>query len=311
VVPPYLEDLYKKTGNRIKNYQKENPLHKFFGENPLEVAGPNHYELEAAKKVGYLWGPTPSQKAAQRYDASTWGQNGRTFGGADALLGQAEAMRTTNPLAGKIVSDINYGQQLAARKVKADADTIANDAALQASRKAFELTAMPQIGNDMAQMGLGRSVDRHRVVGDAWAKAATPHIQDAVAREERRLNNMRETALGAADRRQSLANYIHGRQRDALGIKQGALGIQNQTNALRNQIADSRHKMGSQTWNQMKGTIDTAMGIGGTFRQAENDQYKAVFDDYLRRQGLSEKLLLAPFGQAGSLTGSKTVSESK
>lgn len=306
-IPPELKALYMKSAKGLTDYQGENPLTGFSGSNPRQFAGASGLELGAQKLVPQLWDKLPGLKNADAGLLSLRGKNDEIYGAADRYGQLAEQMRTSEtPRAWKVASGLDRARGMAAEKVNASAEDIANDAALQASQKAFKLTSMPMIANQMASMGLGRSTDKGKITQDAWMKNATPHIQDAIGREQARINKMTDTEMGIADRNLNLGQFIDDRQRHYLGERANAIGMKNQNIQTGMGIAGQQAQNAQQRWNQMKGAIDTGMGVGGTIRGIEDAQYKANYDDFLRRQGLSEKALYAPFGQAGNMVGSKT-----
>jgi hypothetical protein len=281
-------------------YQEKNPLTKFGKENPLQVAGNHDLQNAAADAVR---GPLKTDRdiQAEKMNQSIWGQTGTTFGGADSLVKQADQLMRVNPQAGQVDSSLNYARQLAARRPEIDANSIANDAALQASRGAFEKTAMPMIGNQMAAMGLSDSGQHGQVLGDAWMREATPHVMQAQQREVDRLNRMHEGQQQEASQRLALGQYISDRQFQGLDAKQAGLGLQNQTNQLRLGLADQFAGMGQNEWERKQQSIDNAMKIGTELRGNEQAGYDAAYQDFLRRQGLSEKSLYAPFGNIDDL----------
>jgi hypothetical protein len=284
VIPPELRELYRTSADNIQSLQGDLDLSRAAGDLTMGVAGANGNELRARNHAMNLY----NQGAGQSRRAGFMTNN---------AFGDAEKMRTSGaPGAGLINSNLNHAQQIAGQRVAASADDIANDASLIASQEAFTRTAMPNIAAKMSSMGLGRSSEHGKMILDAWAKNSTPHVQAAVQREQDRVNSMRDTALATADRRLSLSDIVSGRQKSALDAKLGAAGLENQ--------------IGNDQFNRQKGAIDTNMAVGGVLRGIEDSRFKAAYDDILRRQALGEKALFAPFGQAGSMIGSRTTNSS-
>jgi hypothetical protein len=306
-LPVELRNLYSQTGEKLLDLQEQFPLDEYMTANPLQTAGPGALESGAASRVGYLWGNTPQQEQAERMNQSLWGRSNQTFGGADNLLNTAERMRTSGvPGHGLIDSNMNNANRLAAKRVASSAGDIANDAALQASRDAFMMTTLPTIDNQTSVNGLLRSGERDKIAADAWAKNSTPHVMAAIQRDDDRINRMLSTQMGTIDDRMQMANLANQRQWQAMGAQSDALNLKNATGQYQMNLADQMGNFGAREWDQMKGAIDTGMSVGGVMTGYENDAYKAAYDDYLRRQGLAEKSLYAPFGQVGNLVGSTT-----
>jgi len=74
---------------------------------------------------------------------------------------------------------------------------------VQAQKQAFMASILPEIQNQMAVAGLGRSSSAADAVANAWAQMLPSVFESELGREERRI----ERGLGA---RQGLANYLAG-----------------------------------------------------------------------------------------------------
>jgi len=378
VIPPELRELYQNTADSMVDYQNDFPLSDFGGASPLQVADANPYQIGAASRVAQLWGPTSQQRAANDLYADARGRAGGNMGQADRYMRQVNDMRTSGvpgagalssgidygqqighklmgvgrqadqllhsgvPRAGKVASGNQYLQQVSGRRVQSSADDISNDAALNASREAFRRTVIPEVDNSTSTAGLLRSGERDKIVADAWAKNATPHITNAIQRDENRLDRMvnaqgqvvdndlalsnlqnqrqwqaldaKQRAIAGAASNQyqgtgqelQLANLQNQRQWQAMDALRGGLGAQNQALDQYLGVGDRFANLGGQQWNQMSGAIDKGMNVGGAMNDILNNQYQATYDDFLRRQGLAEKAQYAPFGQVGNMVGSTT-----
>jgi hypothetical protein len=118
----------------------------------------------------------------------------------------------------------------------------------------------------------------------AQAQIMEPHVQAALAREENRIGRQ----LGAAQEEMGFNERSNVRQSEAQ---------QNMIGQLMNLAQMSQGRQQNQ--------IQALMQGGGLVRDVQNEQYRNIFNDYMRRQGLSEQAVMAPFGGlAGAGLGS-------
>lgn len=137
--------------------------------------------------------------------------------------------------------------------------------AFEATRRAFEEMTIPQIRQSRTMMGLGDSNAVTKDIAGAWAGVLPSLVEAELGREER-----------AIDR--------------GVGSRfAGASGIAGLS--------------GARTAREF-GATDRGFGFGTGFRGIAEEGNRAIFEDFLRRQGISERLLFAPFGQAGATIGS-------
>ena len=141
------------------------------------------------------------------------------------------------------------------------------NASFEATRRAFEAMTIPQIRQSRTMMGLGDSNAVTNDISRAWAGVLPTLVENELGREERGIQ--RETGAGFSG---------------AQGL--GALS-------------------GQQTGREF-GATDRGFGFGTGFREVAEEGNRAIYEDFIRRQGLAERLLFAPFGQAGSSIGSRT-----
>jgi len=268
----------------------------------MQVAGADPLQTGASRLVPQLWDEAPGQARARDYTNSLWDKNNQNFARGRSIWDRADEMRRADaPQAGKAASNIDYAQQLAARRVDSDADSIANDAALQAQQKAFEMTTAPMLANKMAAMGMADSASHGQQLANAWTQSAVPLVRDAVQRDQDRLNAMRTTAQQSADQRMRLGQYITDRQGAGLDRMMNAAQFEQQNIQGGANLANQASAQAQQRWNQQKGAIDTGMQVGTAMRDIEQQGNTAAYQDFLRQQGLSQQALYAPFGQSGNL----------
>lgn len=326
-IPEELSSLYSNTANKLENIQNDprGKLRAFLDPHVQKYADASPLEKWSREKTRDLYGLGPVGNRAKEMMIGTGEQanelfNQRSQYTKDAREGYSRVWDKANELYDtENNADLQASREaterlgdISRKTVNASADEIAKDAALVASQEAFNKTVMPQIMNNYAAMGLGRSTKAGGAAADAWAKEATPHIQEAIARQERAIDREYK---GAADQAGqylnigsqgmegkvaalgSLGNTTAGvaglgaqddaRRAQALGLKQGTAG----------QLAD----YATSDWSARKGAIDEGMAVGGVFRGIEDARNKAAYDDFLRRQGIAEQSLFVPFGGANAM----------
>jgi hypothetical protein len=137
----------------------------------------------------------------------------------------------------------------------------------EATRRAFEAVTIPQIRQQRTLMGLGDSNAVTNDISRAWAGVLPTLVENELGREERGIN------------------------RGVSGAFTGASGLQG---------------LSGQQGQREFGAIDRGFGFGTGFRGIADEANRAIYEDFLRRQGMAERLLFAPFGGANSTIGSET-----
>ena len=313
MLPPELRELYLESANRMLDFQKEFPLSDAMKNYRKGVAGGSAQEKRAREAVGGLYAEPELWKDARHSSRLAKEHGKEMFTGASQMMNRAERMRTGGaPQAGETAAGMNFRRQVAARPLEMDAATIAQDAGLQAAKGAFEQTTAPMLGNQMAAMGLADSGAHAQRMANAWAATATPHVQAAQAREMQRREDILRNLQQETQDRLGLGKFISDRQMQAMGYEGQALGLQDQANRTMLSTAGMQGDLAQQQWARDKGAIDTGMQVGGVFRSIEDAENQAAYEDFLRQQGLAEKALYAPFGQAAAgLIGSKVTGGGK
>lgn len=330
-IPAELKELYLNTSHKLQNVQNKDgkKLNNFLRDNPMKVADSHPLEDWAKSKVRNLYGLGPVGDRAKEMMIGTGGQADSLYKDRSQYTEDArEGYSQVWDRAGELYDTENNADLQASRDattrlgdisrktVDASAESIANDAALKASQEAFNRTVMPQIMDNYSAMGLGRSSKAGGAAAEAWSKTATPHIQEAIARQERALGREYQ---GAADQ---AANYlsIGGKGMEgkvaALGsmgnTAEGVAGLGAQDDARRAQAIGLKQGSAGQLadyatsdWNAKKGGVDEGMAVGGVFRGITDARNKAKYDDFLRQQGIAENALMGPLGGMTSMIGPK------
>lgn len=141
------------------------------------------------------------------------------------------------------------------------------NASFEATRRAFEAMTIPQIRQQRTLMGLGDSNAVTNDISRAWAGVLPQLVEGELGREERQIDRSIGSGMAGA---------------------QGMAGLSNQ---------EMQRRMGA---------ADRGFGYGTGFRGVAEEGNRAIYEDFLRRQGLAENLLYGPFGQANIGVGSES-----
>jgi hypothetical protein len=134
----------------------------------------------------------------------------------------------------------------------------------EATKRAFEAMTIPEIRQQRTLMGLGDSNAVTKDIAGAWAGVLPTLVENELGREERSIDRSMGSAFTGAGGYQNLDTAGTARKFNALtGAWEGGAGLRD--------IAEQGNR--------------------------------AVYEDFLRRQGLAENLLFAPFGQTGNSIG--------
>jgi hypothetical protein len=129
---------------------------------------------------------------------------------------------------------------------------------IKAAMAAFNAQALPTLQNQANLSGLGRSTAATNAIANAQGQMMTPLLQDELARQER-------SAVRTSE-------------------------------ATQQQIQDLLQLTGAEQGRQEQ-AVTGLMQTGGVQRGVGQSQLDAQFQDYLRRQGLSEEGTMLPLGQ--------------
>lgn len=169
----------------------------------------------------------------------------------------------------------------------ASGQTLQNDPSIGAAVRAFNQYQLPQIQNQMAISGLGQSNAAANAVSLGLGQQMAPMMQAALAREQESLGRGAQATEAEINRRQQANQFDTTTQLNAA-----------------NQFAG----LGNQQYQQQLGQIGASDQFGNQQQAVQQNQYDAAYQDYLRRQGLSEQATFGPFGQlVPSAFGSKSL----
>jgi len=164
------------------------------------------------------------------------------------------------------------------------------DPAVRAQLEAFRLGVQPGMQNEYGLMGLGRSTALPAQMALAQSQMLTPLLQDALGREERGI----ERSYGATESELSRRERSSTRRADATAQQiQMLMGLG-----------------GAQT-GRLQGAVGTGLQAGGVQRGVAQQGMDARYEDFLRRQGLSEQALYPQFQQTGTAGLGSVVRQSK
>lgn len=242
-----------------------------------------------------------SQDAAQKY--------AQAYGSASGLASG------WNPLRGNSAGMIGQGVNTAGQQVSANTDGVQAD--LAAAKQQFMASGAPMIQDQFSLMGLGRSGGAGQSMSDAWAKIAADQFNQSMGREENRLNRLTGAQMQGADLWRGLSQDQVQQQLQGTGLMDqiagGTQSIGSDWDQRRIAGVGLQYQGGNQFANlgQMKqdsynNILDKMMGYGEQARQIAQEEHDAQYNDYLRRQGLAENAIYAPFSGVQNTVGTIT-----
>lgn len=261
-----------------------------------EVLDSNGNPLNTRPPINPVPGPTPTPRPNPPPDAGPGVRPPGTGPGnlvepnpPTADLSQLLNLGGTPQYSGGTTVGNSAGVQ-AGYKAVTGSDLI-NDPSVAAALKAFSQTVQPGIQQQAGLMGLGRSDSANRAVATAQGSILEPLYESAYARQQ------------ATNDRGYQATETELARRDAAAQRVAAA-----TQAQAGQLAG----LAGQRYGELTGAIGTAGQVGATGQQNTQQGLTSIFNDYLRRQGLTEQANFAPFGSVvGGTIGSKSVSTGK
>jgi hypothetical protein len=172
---------------------------------------------------------------------------------------------------GEIMAFESLGKATGAADRRVTGDNLMNSPSLKAASDAFDQFTAPALSNKFKLMGLGKSSSLGNALATGKASVLQPAIEAELGREERYNRNVSDV-YGSA------ANQYEGFGREETG--------------------------------RTLSSIDAGLKAGGVERESLMQDAEAQLNDYLRRQGLSEQALFAPFSQLPSTIGQTTKTSS-
>jgi hypothetical protein len=154
----------------------------------------------------------------------------------------------------------------------------------------FQRLIQPGLENQYSLSGLGRSTALPAALSLGQASMLTPLMMDALAREQHRLDR----GYGSTEEELGRRERSSVRRAEATSQRIGQL-----------------MGLSAQQYGQRQGAIQTGLQAGGVQRGVAQQGLSNAYTDFLRRQGLSEQALYAPFGQTGTAGVGSLVRQSK
>lgn len=142
----------------------------------------------------------------------------------------------------------------------ATGENIESSPAILAASEAFDKLNLPEIENQMGLSGLGKSSSLANAIALGKTEYMLPMIQDELSREQ-------ESYTNQANMYSTLASTLEG--------------------------------MGENDVSRQLSTLGAAAEQGATMRGIEQETLDAEYNDFLRRQALTEQLLFGSFTETG------------
>lgn len=302
----------KPRGNRQPSVSSGTPGYQgggnFWDFNPRPVAGANQLQRGAAGAVGGIAG------AGGQYYNQANDYLRRLAGGGSGYMQQAiDAARKGTTMPGSFGTATDLANQLRATSQRqVTGANLANDPAILAAQKRFSMSRLPMIQNMASQMGLGRSNTVANASALAQSNELLPLMQEGLAREERgigrelgAIGSQIQTAMGRGGAELGAQQADIGR---LLGTLSGAAGqeFQNLGSAAQGAMG-----LGQQEAGQLQSAINTAAGLGGTFRDIEQQQLDAPYQEQQRLWAEALNSMYGPLGFLGNMGGAASISSKK
>ncbi len=299
------------------------PGNPFMSGTPGYQPGGSFYDFQAAPVAG----ANPLQNAAGALGGKlpTAGQGG--VQGAYGALGQAGQMfgqsGQLNPLYQQMVSGAGALGQLPGQTQEAmdmyrqlpgiagrqvTGENVANDPAIKAANDKFMEVMAPMIKDSAGLAGLGRSGVMTNALSSQQAQTLLPLIQDSMGREERGIDRLLGgTQAGAA------GLFGGGQQANQQLMQQ--LGIYGNAGAAQQQgqqfgaqgmagIGQALAGLGGQEQGMLMNAISGLSGLGGQFRDIEQQMLNAPVEEQHRLWSEALNQIYGPFGMIPGMTGS-------
>ncbi len=192
------------------------------------------------------------------------------------------------------------GQTFAGQRVTGE--SISGNPMVQAAMNDYQMNVMPGIQDQFNLMGLGRSSASGNAQAKAQAGMLLPIYQQLAGLENEGIN--RETMAGeqTAGRGQQEIDRLYGGTESELGRRERSATAQTQG---QQQMFENMMAMDQMTNAQRQSGAGQLFDMGGQARDYAQQGNTSQYQDFLRRQGLSEEAL-NPFGGIQGLTGTVT-----
>ena len=296
-------------GNLLGNSGGTNtftPGQNFWEFNPRNIAGLNANLRAAGSGAQGLFGAGSGALNA------AGGMFQRLGSGGSGYLDQAMGMASKYG-GGNLPAQFKDAQRLTdqLRGVSRQQVTGANlgsDPALRASRKNFALSTLPNIQNQAAAMGLGRSNTANNAMGMAAAAADVPMINAALAREEAGLGRQMSALNSSIQQRMGAGGSALGANDAATRSLLGGAGQEASQLAAAGQGAAG---IGSQQFQQQLGAVQSNAAIGSGMRDIRQEMLDAPYEEQQRLYAEALNSMYGPLGMLGSLIGGTSTTSKK
>lgn len=275
---------------------------------PRPVAGVNPMQQGAANAVSGMAGAGSNYyNLAQQYLS-------RLGGGGSGYMQQAiDAAKRGVGMPGAFGEASRYADQLRSTSGRqVTGANLATDPAILAAQERFRKARMPMLQSMAAQAGLGRSNTVANAAALAQSNELLPLMQEGLAREERGIGR----EMSAIE--QQIANAmgrggaeLSSEQNDLRNLLATLSGAGSQEFQNLGQAAAGMTGLGQQTSNQYNQAVSAASGMGDRFRQIEQEQLDAPYQEQQRLWAEALNSLYGPLGFLGNMGGATSTSRKK
>lgn len=282
------------------------PGQNFWEFNPRNIAGLNKNLRAAGNGAMGLFG------AGSGALNQAGGMFGRLGSGGSGYLDKAMNMAQRYG-GGNLPSQFKDAQNLTSqlRGVASRQVTGANidsDPALRASRRNFALTNLPNIQNQAAAMGLGRSNTAANAMGLASAAADVPMINAALAREESGIGREMGALQNAIQQRMGAGTAaLSANDASTRAMLSGAGQEASQLAAAGQGLAG----VGSQQFSNLQNAVQGNAAVGSGMRDIRQEMLDAPYEEQQRLYAEALNSMYGPLGMLGSMIGGSSTTSKK
>lgn len=271
------------------------PGQGFFDFNPRDIAGLNSFQTGAGGLATGMPGAGQGymDAASQLYGSMAGGQGfmNQAVNESGALTGLpgtgSEAMdlyRSIPGLASQQVTGANIDQ----------------DPAIRAAQDKLKNVVAPMIADSAGLQGLGTSSAVGNAMGKVSAETMLPLIQDAMGREERGIDRAIGGTMSSAGGLMGGAGMESQNLLSRLGILQNAEQMGQQGTQA---AAQGMQGLGQFDLQRLAQSIGTIGGLGGQYRDVEQQQLNAPYEEQMRLFSEGLNSVYGPFNMVSGMMG--------
>ena len=309
------------------------PGGSFYDFQARPIAGVNPFQQAGGKLAGGL--PTAGQGGVQgAYGAlggaqGTLGQAGQAFGnmaGGDLnqyyqqMVGGAEGLSQLPGQTQEAMDLYRQMQGIAGKQVTGE--NLQSDPAIKAANAQFEKFMAPMIKDAAGLAGLGDSGVMTNALASQQAQTLLPLMQEGLAREERGIDRLlggtQAGAAGLFGGGQQSANQLlsqlglygqagQAQQQGQLAGAQGLAGV----GGAQAGIGGALTGLGQQEQNMLMNAVSGLSGLGGQFRDIEQQFLNAPYDEQQRLWAEALNQVYGPLGMLGSTFGASSTTNQR